>query len=96
MNTIKKALLAAALVLGVSTQVTAKEPPIRQHRNPTYLLLRTPRTPAKNQPQYGYTPGRPKEVVGRGYTYGWFGVKRRRHWSRHFGFYRNYTEWKAR
>jgi hypothetical protein len=30
------------------------------------------------------------------YAYGWFGVQPRRHWSRHFGYYRTYTEWSAK
>lgn len=30
------------------------------------------------------------------YAYGWFGVQPRHHWSRHFGFYRDYTQWKAK
>jgi hypothetical protein len=30
------------------------------------------------------------------YAYGWFGVQPRRHWSRHFGYYRNYTQWSGR
>ena len=28
-----------------------------------------------------------------GYAYGFFGVAPRSHASRHFGYYRNYTQW---
>ena len=90
----------AAIVVFMSvfaSRIDADErTPRRRASHPTYLLLRTPRTPAKSHAEYGYTPGRPRHVVGRGYTYGWFGVKPRRHWSRHFGYFRSYTEWKAR
>ncbi len=30
------------------------------------------------------------------YAYGWFGVKPRHHCVRHFGYFRNFTQWTAK
>jgi hypothetical protein len=62
---------------------------------PRYLVLRGPTAPVRHHPSYGYYPGRPVVVQPRAYSYGWFGVKSRRHWSRHTGYYGNYREWSA-
>ncbi len=63
---------------------------------PSYLVLRTPKSPHRPAATYGYYPGRAQEVTAQGYAYGWFGVSPRQHWSRHFGTSRNYTQWSAR
>lgn len=70
--------------------------PIQATEPPTYLVLKTPR--AKNAPHatYGHSTGKPKEVTGNGYAYGWFGAISHGHWSRHFGTSRNYTQWTRR
>ncbi len=65
-------------------------------QHPSYLLLRTPAAPTHHRPTYGYYPGYGFGVESRSYSYGWFGVRPRRHWTRHFGYYQNYTEWSAR
>lgn len=42
-------------------------------------------------------PGAPiPRVVSKPYPYGWFGAPPRQHWTRHFGYYRNYTQWSAK
>jgi hypothetical protein len=75
-------------VLVLAGQAAAEPPP--------YLLL---------TPPHAELEARPAEVDGRGthyprhasrYAYGWFGAHARRHWARHFGYYRNYTEWSGR
>ncbi|MFV1968236.1 MAG: hypothetical protein ACC628_22665 [Pirellulaceae bacterium] len=65
-------------------------------RHPAYLLLRGPSSSAPHHPTYGYYPGHPVQVETRAYSYGWFGVQPRRHWSRHTGYYGNFREWSAR
>ena len=63
---------------------------------PDYLILQTPQSwpPAGHSP--GFYPGRGHGVSTNAYAYGWFGAAPRRHWSRHFGYYRNYTQWSRR
>ena len=61
---------------------------------PTYLILRAPRANHAHAPVYN--PGHGYGVQTPAYSYGWFGTHSRPQWSRHFGFYRNYTEWSAR
>jgi hypothetical protein len=63
---------------------------------PTYLIPRT--TPAVI-PQASVAHAKPatgQVLEAQPYAYGWFGVQPRRHWTRHFGYYRNYTEWSAK
>jgi hypothetical protein len=63
---------------------------------PSYLILRGPvassphHTGQVRYPGYGYA------VQPQTYSYGWFGAKPAKQWTRHFGYYRNYTEWSAR
>ena len=41
---------------------------------------------------YGsFTPSDPPR-----YAYGWFGAQPRQTWFRHFGYYRNYTQWRLK
>jgi hypothetical protein len=72
------------LALGGATVVEAGPP--------TYLMLRRPESPGKH-----YQPGRPDAAMldarTSGYAYGFFGTPPRSHSSRHFGIYRNYTQW---
>jgi hypothetical protein len=63
---------------------------------PTYRVLRV-----KQPPTHRHAVPEPGPVVrdagpAQPYAYGWFGVPPRQHWSRHFGFYRNYTQWSAK
>ena len=59
---------------------------------PAYLLLRRPESPG---PHYaaGYHDAASYDVRTSGYAYGYFGVAPRVHASRHFGYYRTYTQW---
>ena len=63
---------------------------------PSYLFLRAPVAPRPHRVGYGYYPGNESAVEPRPYSYGWFGAKPHPQWSRHFGYYRNYTEWSSR
>jgi len=60
--------------------------------HPQYLLLRTPPSGSHHVSQ-GYNRGIGEGVSTPAYSYGYFGVQPRTHVSRHFGYYRNYTEW---
>jgi hypothetical protein len=59
---------------------------------PTYRILRRHAAPAKH-----HQPGHPEAVMvdarATGYAYGFFGVPPRSHASRHFGYYRTFTQW---
>jgi len=59
---------------------------------PGYLVLRRSESPG---PQFhrGYPDASLYDARTRGYAYGWFGAAPRSHASRHFGFYRTYTQW---
>lgn len=86
--------LAIALITIFSTLLLAGQ--YAEARHPSYLVLRGPTAPLPHQPSYGYYPGYGYGVQTQMYSYGWFGQKPRPQWSRHFGYYRNYTEWSAR
>lgn len=58
---------------------------------PHYLILQTPPSGPRHVSQ-GFNPGLPERVSTPAYSYGYFGVAPRKHVSRHFGYYRNYTE----
>ena len=62
---------------------------------PSYLLSRAPVATRPHHPGYGYYPGYEQSVAPRPYAYGWFGAKPYPQWSRHSGYYRNYTEWSS-
>jgi hypothetical protein len=72
------------LALGVVTAVHAGPP--------SYLMLRRPESPGKHY-QPGYKDAAMLDARTSGYAYGFFGVPPRSHASRHFGIYRNYTQW---
>jgi hypothetical protein len=80
------AWLIAVAVLALSLTGTALAGP------PAYLLLRRAESPGKH-----YRPGRYDAAMydarTSGYAYGFFGAPPRSHASRHFGNYRNYTQW---
>ena len=63
---------------------------------PAYLVLEAPAAPIPQRPSHSGHPGREIPVATQAYAYGWFGVQPRQHWSRHFGYYRNYTQWSAK
>jgi hypothetical protein len=88
MKTLRVALLLALSAVGVAGMAAAQPP--------SYLILRAPTVPATQHPSQSYYQGYGYFVQPRTYSYGWFGVKPHPQWSRHFGYYRNYTEWSAR
>lgn len=59
---------------------------------PGYLLLRRIESPGPHF-QPGHAEAAFLEARAGGYAYGFFGVAPRMHASRHFGFYRTYTQW---
>jgi hypothetical protein len=59
---------------------------------PSYLILRRPESPG-NRYAPGYYDAAMYDARTSGYAYGFFGVAPRSHASRHFGYYRNYTQW---
>jgi|CXWL01.1.fsa_nt_gi hypothetical protein len=77
-------LLACAMVTNIEAS------------HPSYLILRGPVTQQPHPASQGYYPGYGYAVEPQGYSYGWFGAKPVRQWTRHNGYYRNYTEWSAR
>jgi hypothetical protein len=78
--------LIAVLVLASCCAAPASAGP------PTYLLLRRSESPGKHYHR-GYSDAAMYDARASGYAYGYFGVAPRSHASRHFGYYRNYTEW---
>ena len=60
---------------------------------PAYLILKQPTIVGGSHHSQKPVPALKQEVQARPYAYGWFGVEPRRHWSRSFGYYRNYTQW---
>ena len=64
--------------------------------HPSYLVLRGPVAPNPHPASQGYYPGYGYAVQPQAYSYGWFGAQPTRQWTRHNGYYRNYTEWSAR
>jgi hypothetical protein len=59
---------------------------------PSYLLLRRAESPG-NRYAPGHYDAAMYDARTSGYAYGFFGVAPRSHASRHFGYYRNYTQW---
>ena len=81
-------MLVVALAWAGGEGVTAECPghvPYRQSDTaPPYLTLRSS------------TQGRVRAVPVTPYAYGWFGATPRRQCVRHFGYYRDYTQWTVR
>jgi hypothetical protein len=61
---------------------------------PAYLLLRRAESPGPYY-RHGYPDAAMYDARTSGYAYGFFGVAPRSHASRHFGVYRNYTQWSS-
>lgn len=80
------ALIAVLLAGG------AIAPPPASAAPPAYLVLRRTEAPGPH-----HLPGEPDatliDMPASGYAYGWFGAAPRKHASRHFGYYRTYTQW---
>ena len=77
-------LITAAMLCSATTPAQAGPP--------SYLLLRQATEPASHP---GIAVGRPVDVRAQGYAYGYFGAAPRTHGERHFGYYRNYTQWSS-
>jgi len=77
--------LTAALLLAMSISQSANAGP------PGYLVLRRGEAPG-NHNRPGYYDAAMYDARTTGYAYGFFGVAPRSHFSRHFGVYRNYTQ----
>ena len=77
-------MAAVVLMLAVANSALAGPP--------AYLVLRRAESPGKN-----HHPGAADvslyDARASGYAYGWFGAAPRSHASRHFGYYRNFTQW---
>jgi hypothetical protein len=78
--------LIAVLVLAIGFSGPAAAGP------PAYLVLRRAESPGKHY-RPGYHDAAMYDVRTSGYAYGFFGAPPRSHKSRHFGYYRNYTQW---
>ncbi len=90
MRTLRAALLLALIFAGHPC-------PGARGSHPSYLILQGPTVPTPHRPvNRGYYPAHGYAVEPRAYSYGWFGAQPQPQWSRHFGFYRSYTEWSAR
>ena len=61
---------------------------------PTYLILQPPVT--GHHGHAGRFSGQSIPVTTQAYAYGYFGATPKRHCSRHFGYYRNYTQWSSK
>ncbi len=87
MRSVRRAFigLTAAVVLAMSIVESASAGP------PGYLVLRRGESPG-NHYQPGYYDAAMYDARTSGYAYGFFGVAPRSHFSRHFGTYRNYTQ----
>ena len=88
MNKLKVLVITLSLAMSIST--------IAQAYPPTYLLLGTPYSEGGRKPSRGDYPGYGQRLQTSTYSYGWFGVQPRRHWSSHYGYYRQYREWSAK
>jgi len=59
---------------------------------PAYLVLRREESPGKYH-HPGHADAALYDARTSGYAYGWFGAAPRSHGSRHFGYYRTFTQW---
>ena len=60
-----------------------------------YIVLRPPQ-PVTRGGRSDYTLAPVYTTTRRSYAYGWFGAQPRTHYTRHFGFFRGYTQWTHR
>ena len=78
--------LIATLVLALSSATPVSAGP------PAYLLLRRAESPG-NHYRPGHSDAAMYDARTSGYAYGFFGAPPRSHASRHFGYFRTYTQW---
>ena len=91
-STVKQYLLSALLIgffmaMANGTSFAA---------SPNYVLLRVESPSLSHHSVHGNGPNVAQTPAAQPYAYGWFGVPPRKHWSRHFGFYREYTQWSGK
>jgi hypothetical protein len=81
----KSAWIAVVLALIAASRLKAMEPVAEfvKPPAPSYLVLPPASRDGSMIPSHA-----PR------YSYGWFGVQPRKSWYRHFGYYRDYTQWK--
>ena len=92
MSSIRRlAIVAVACAAGVGLLA----PRQAESAPPSYLVLRRAEAPGRHYAP-GYSDAALYEARTRGYAYGWFGAAPRTHASRHFGYYRTYTQWSWR
>lgn len=91
MNELCKLARRAIFAVAILGAIPCAAPPV-QAGPPSYLLLRQATAPDGHR---GIAVGRPVNVTGQGYAYGWFGACPRTHGERHFGYYRHYTQWSS-
>jgi hypothetical protein len=80
-------ILIGLLAAGLSGSVDSAPPEYRLLRIETHPVPNP--SSGRHSTDLSYGPAQP-------YAYGWFGAAPRKHWSRHFGYYRNYTQWSAK
>ena len=81
----------AALTAGDASAERIRLSPRPAFRHPRVVAVPGP-TDRPASPRAPYQP----PVDLRPYPYGWFGVSPRGHASRHFGYYRQFTQWSVR
>lgn len=84
MKSIRTAVVVSLAILLWSETVCAGPP--------AYLILRRVESPGTNYSR-GHTDAVMYDARTSGYAYGFFGAAPRSHASRHFGYYRTYTQW---
>jgi hypothetical protein len=73
------------VMIGVVAVLLLATPNLLSAGGPSYLILRQ----SSARPEgFAATTSR--------YSYGWFGAGRYRHWTRHNGYFNNYTQWSGR
>ena len=77
-------LIAGWLLVGVADAAVATPP--------AYLILRRNASPGQHH-RPGHADAAMFDARTSGYAYGYFGATPRSHASRHFGYYRTYTQW---
>jgi len=85
-----KRLITLLAITVASSAIPATGVTAEPGRTPSYLILRAP---ARVHRGPAYYPGRGYEVRPQSYSYGWFGVRPRRHLRRSTGYFENYIQW---
>jgi hypothetical protein len=84
-------LFRCLLLAAVSAAFVFTATPAPAAGPPAYLLVRRVESPGKHH-QPGHKDAAMYDARTSGYAYGYFGAAPRSHSSRHFGYYRTYTQ----